>query len=498
MARARQVVFRIFYSTSFTIVFLILISFICITPADALYESWRRHRLLDIFLITGAYVLTALIAALMYASRLYTNRSVLKDIPKTFMPIEKEDLPGRRVHRLIQDCLDRSAVIAYQARPRSKRIEHEPAASAGAARMLALTKSPSASYTDQNVQPPWGKIAHPGWSSPASKEMPNLEYATVVDELTDLIEAKAVSLVPVDPTAAELSPDGTVTPMPDPRVIDELARPPAMGMRQYLRHLIERDVVPDTTLTVAFLAAYERARFSSQPLTDEDFQALMRMFAELLRNMRSVNVDLLDLDADDSASYDPSLNSGEVSSIASDPGPDPRRDNLLPSSSSSSSAASTFSNSGSVRHHRPPPRRISEDSAAPPSLSSFEHDDHHHNNDNQHNGVTQGDGGTETHGNDTDINTNSRPTLTVLPPTTNARSNSRLTLGSNSRMVSARSRVSLHSLSSASSRESLRSRKSRPRTRTRTHSSKNNGNILRLTTDDEGHDLPYTFQRPSH
>ncbi|KAG9774446.1 hypothetical protein KCU88_g5419, partial [Aureobasidium melanogenum] len=158
--------------------------------------------------------------------------------------------------------------------------------------------------------------------------MPNLEYATVVDELTDLIEAKAVSLVPVDPTPAELSPDGTVTPMPDPRVIDELARPPAMGMRQYLRHLIERDVVPDTALTVAFLAAYERARFSSQPLTDEDFQALMRMFAELLRNMRPVNVDLLDLDADDSASYDPSLNSGEVSSIASDPGPDPRRDNL--------------------------------------------------------------------------------------------------------------------------------------------------------------------------
>ncbi|KAL2427523.1 hypothetical protein ABEF91_001002 [Exophiala dermatitidis] len=369
MARARQVVFRIFYSTSFTIVFLILISFICITPADALYESWRRHRLLDIFLITGAYVLTALIAALMYASRLYTNRSVLKDIPKTFMPIEKEDLPGRRVHRLIQDCLDRSAVIAYQARPRSKRIEHEPAASAGAARMLALTKSSLASYTDQNVQPPWGKIAHPGWSSPASKEMPNLEYATVVDELTDLIEAKAVSLVPVDPTPAELSPDGTVTPMPDPRVIDELARPPAMGMRQYLRHLIERDVVPDTALTAAFLAAYERARFSSQPLTDEDFQALMRMFAELLRNMRPVNVDLLDLDADGSASYEPSLNSGEVSSIASDPGPDPRRDNLLPSSSSSSSAASTFSNSGSVRHHRPPPRRISEDSAAPPSLS---------------------------------------------------------------------------------------------------------------------------------
>ncbi|EXJ69551.1 uncharacterized protein A1O5_07587 [Cladophialophora psammophila CBS 110553] len=292
MARARQIIFRIFYSTSFTAVFLILVIIVSVTPADTLYESYKRSRLIDIFLIAGDYVVTALLAALIYASRLYTNRSVLKDIPKTYMPIEKEDLPGRRVHKLIQECLEKSAVIAYQARPRSRRIEHDTVIMG--TRMLALTKTQT--NTDQNAEPSWGKVAHPGWSSPASKELPGLEYCTVVDELIDLIEAKAVSLAPLDP---HTQPDPDGTPRPDPRVIDRLARNGNMGMRAYLQYLIDVGVVPDNSLTVAFLAAYERARFSSAPLSDEDFQSLMRMFAELLRNMNPVDVEFLDL-ADDS------------------------------------------------------------------------------------------------------------------------------------------------------------------------------------------------------
>lgn len=157
MARARQVVFRIFYSTSFTIVFLILFCFICVTPADAIYESYKRRRTLDIFLMSGAYVVTALIAVLIYASRLYTNRSVLKDIPKSFMPIEKEELPGRRVHKLIQDCLAKSAVIAYQARPRSKRIEHDT--QIASARVLAMCQSREC--TGPYIEERWGTLIIP-------------------------------------------------------------------------------------------------------------------------------------------------------------------------------------------------------------------------------------------------------------------------------------------------------------------------------------------------
>ncbi|KIW22396.1 uncharacterized protein PV07_12285 [Cladophialophora immunda] len=426
MAQKRQIIFRIFYSTSFTAVFLILIIVVAVTPADTIYESYKRRRLIDIFLIAGDYVVTALLAILIYASRLYTNRSVLKDIPKTYMPIEKEDLPGRRVHKLIQECLEKSAVIAYQARPRSRRIEHDTI-NIGT-RMLALTNTHT--NTDQNAEPSWGKVAHPGWSSPASKELPGLEYCTVVDELIDLIEAKAVSLAPDDPHSLP-DPDGAS--MPDPRVIDQLARSRTMGMRAYLQYLIDIGVVPDNSLTVAFLVAYERARFSSEPLNDEDFQSLMRMFAELLRNMTPVDVEMLDLEDDSGLS-----SQSETSSLI-------RRNpsyRSRPPDAETSSIPSTYSASGSVRHHKLPPRRVSEDSA--PSLSSFEQE-HHHLDKHASSELDLGSGA---HRVDADEETDTQSVRAVPPRVPRSGSRQRpgpSTNGSSSRMFSAVSRMSSHS-----------------------------------------------------
>ncbi|KIW13883.1 hypothetical protein PV08_06664 [Exophiala spinifera] len=465
MHPARQVVFRIFYSTSFTVVFLLVTVVICVTPADALYESYKRERLLDIFLLAGDYVVTALIASLIYAARIYTNRLALKDIPKTFMPIEKEDLPGRRVHKLIEDCLKRSAVIAYHARPRSTRLEHESSA------LVPMTRTGSLGLTSTNEthEPTWGKIEHPGWCSPAATEHPGLEYATVIDELIDLVEAKAVSLAPVDPLG-ETGPDGI--PLPDPRVIDELTRLETMGMRQYLRHLIELGVVPDTSLTVAFLATYERARFSSRPLSDDEFQSLMRMFAELLRNMAPVDLDTLDIESVYSSSVTASEPEGAGLIRPSQIEHDPRR---RLSDSTAPSAASTFSTHGSVRRLPHPPRRVSEDSA--PSLSSADR--------------KYSDEDTED-----DDDTDSRSLRTAPTRVTSARSRRRLT--SRSRMVSARSRQT-PSLRSANSVGSFRSRSSdrsglSPR-RTRTRSS--NGSVIRLTRPNDHSDLPFIIRAPT-
>lgn len=448
MAQARQFIFRLFYSTSFTLVFLLLIIVICVTPADAIYESYRRRRLLDIFLMTGDYVVTAFLAGLIYASRIYTNRSALKDIPKTFMPVEKEDLPGRRVHRLIQECLERSAVIAYQARPRSKNIEQD--ALIGGTKMLALANTRTSA--EHPLEPRWGKIAHPGWSSPAAKELPNLEYATVVDELIDLVEAKAVSLAPVD-LLAEPGPDGT--PEPDPRVIEVLTRVESMGMRPYLQHLIAIGAAPDTSLTVAFLSAYERARFSSKPLSEEDFDAMMRMFAELLRNMTPVDVGMLDFDESTYASFSESASIIDHHDRLQIPEQEPE----------TSSAASTFSNVDSVRRHKPPPRRISEDSA--PSLSSVE----------------------RKYDPDDATQENERSLRTA--PTRATSSASRPRLRSGSRMNSATSRLSR----SRASRRSTRSARSSgsgvsPRRM------RQNRSVIHLARQDEGHGLPYTIQLP--
>ena len=356
MARARDLLFRIFYSTSFTIVFLLLIAFSATTSADKIYQSYRRNRLVDVFIITGAYVIAAVIAVFLYSSRLYTNRSLLRDIPKTYLPIEKEDLPGKRVHRMIEESLARSAVVAYQAKPRSRRIEVEvPRAGE---RILAITRQTKTHNHEHHLTqdeqlllaPTWGTVSHPGWQSPASEDMPSLEYASVVDQLIDLVEAKAVSLAPIDVLATH-NEDGSSPP--DQKVLELLTRPDMLGMRQYLNILAQLGVVAEGELCEEFLVSYERARFGATPVSEREFRQLMRMFAELLRSMQPVPVDLLQLgDSDDDDDDDRQLRR-KVSSL--------------------SSAKSTFSASSVV--HLPsfadrPPRRISEDSA--PSMSEDE------------------------------------------------------------------------------------------------------------------------------
>jgi len=494
MPRARQVVFRIFYSTSFTIVFLLLVVCVCVTPADAIYESYKRRRTLDIFFLSGAYFVTALIAVLVYASRLYTNRSILKDIPKSFMPIEKEELPEKRVHKLIQDCLAKSAVIAYQARPRSIRIEHDT--HVASARVLAICQSRES--TVPHLEERWGHIDHPGWSSPAATETPNLEFATVVDELVDLIEAKAVSLAPVDPLT-EPGPDGS--PLPDPRVIDELSRAETMGMRSYLRHLIEIGVVPDNSLTVAFLSSYERARFSPEPISGQDFQALMRMFAETLRGMRPVDLDLLDLEA---PSY--YYESEKSSLIHDDSGHHLRHHHdqydHTQQGGDQVSIPSTFSDSGSVRHNRPPPRRISEDSV--PSMSSFERDHGHRHHHHEHGGSPPRSASlnSDEDGNASDDEADEDEERLSLrtAPTHTQRSSSRPTLAghtSSSRFVSAHSRQGL-----GLGRQPTRSRSSLRSTRSGTSRSSSKwstaaGSVIRLARPDDEPDargLPYLIQ----
>jgi hypothetical protein len=327
---ARQLLFRVFYSTTYTVVFLVILAHILLTPADTIYQAYKSGRYVDIFVIAGVYVLTALIAILIYASRLYTNRSVLQSIPKTYMPIEKDDLPGKAVRKMIADALARSAVIAYEARPRVTKVEHSPPTAS--TRLSALSTS---SRKAPNAEPTWGPIAHPGWSSPASQDLPNLQYATVIAELADLIEARAVSLAPSDPVA---TPNTDGTPLPDERVVGILQRPADMGLREYIEKLIALQVIKDPYLANEFLTLYERARFAADPLTEAEFRALMGIFAEILRGMTSLDPLLLaEFEEDDE-------NSMAADDISQD----------------------SFSyHHESFRRHRPdegPPRRVSEDS----------------------------------------------------------------------------------------------------------------------------------------
>ncbi|KAJ5778059.1 hypothetical protein N7520_001305 [Penicillium odoratum] len=284
---------RVLNSSFFFLLALILFGLILLTPVDAIYQCYETNQLTDIFFITGAYVITFILAVLIYSTRIYTNRSTLAGIPKAWIPVEKEDV-SKSVRRMVKEGLARSAVISYQARPRD--ISGEVDSFQNYERLLVDPK-----------RPPWGRVEHPGWSSPASPDLPDLPYQTVIQELPNLIEAKAVSLAPPDVFFAGPDNFGPVDDLgpqslPDMRVVEVLRRPASMGLRQYIRHLTSLGAIEPSGIGPDFLALYERARFSSHQLQEFEFRNLMQLFAEILRGMTSLAPHTVE-DIRDSASY---------------------------------------------------------------------------------------------------------------------------------------------------------------------------------------------------
>lgn len=196
---------------------------------------------------------------------------------------------------MVKDGLAKSTVLAYQARPRD--ILEEPESFQNYKDLLINPKNP-----------PWGRVEHPGWSSPASPDVPDLPYRTVIQELPNLIEAKAVSLAPPDALPSNdpdlFDPTGEFVnqSLPDTRVVELLQRPASMGLRQYIGHLTFLGMINPPEVGAEFLVLYERARFSSHELYETEFRELMHLFAEILRGMTSPAQPALE-DIQDSASY---------------------------------------------------------------------------------------------------------------------------------------------------------------------------------------------------
>jgi hypothetical protein len=314
---------RILSSTIYVLFAIFLFCLTLLTPGDFIYQCYKNHRLTNIFIVTGAYIITVLLALLVYASRIYTNRTVLSGIPKAWIPVEKGDV-GKSVRRLVVEGLARSAIIAYQARPRDVTEETNE-------RLHDRTLSVDRDH------PPWGAISHAGWSSPASLDLPDLQYQSVIQELPHLIEAKAVSLAPPDPVFSGSNRVDPFTaripaeqqPIPDARVVEILQRPATMGLREYIGHLTSLNLINPPELGIDFLTIYERARFSSQPLHEDDFRTLMGIFAEMLRGMKAVDPQLLheirgDSPHSDSESFiGPSDEEGETDTVDTEEGGEP-------------------------------------------------------------------------------------------------------------------------------------------------------------------------------
>lgn len=304
--------FKIFYTALFIVLNICLLGLLLVTPGDAIRQALNNDQLYNVFVIGGCYCFTVAVAVVIYASRLYTNRTVLAAIPKTWIPVEKGDV-NKKVRRMIVASLNRSAAIAWDSRPR---IPTEPATVVSEPENRDQIAKPAGpklekkkgglrekarSQLEKDEQtvtipphvPVWGEIAHDGWSTPTSPDLPNLQYIIVILELPHLIEARAVSLAPSDPEST------SEPPMPDIRAVELLQRPAAMGLRDYISHLTSVGVITSPSIATEFLASYEYARFSARPLSETQFRDLMKQFAEVLRSMSPLNpVILASLDID--------------------------------------------------------------------------------------------------------------------------------------------------------------------------------------------------------
>ncbi|KAK3168626.1 hypothetical protein OEA41_005074 [Lepraria neglecta] len=348
--------FRIFYSTTFTILTLILAAALLITPGDHIYQSFRKSEVYHIFIVAGFYLLTFLISVLVYGGRLYKTRTNLAGIPRDGVEV------GGKVGREVQSGLERSAVIAYEAHPRDLRDEK---AGRGIEKRTRLGRSATGRQSQdsaQNFKPAWGVISHPGWSSPSSPDLPNLHYEPVILELSNLIEAKAVSLAPPDPFFdPETNFEEGEAPLPDPRAVELLQRPATMGLRDYVSHLSALGMIAPISLGTDFLSLYERARFSGEELNETDFRTLMTIFAEILRNMQPLDTSIVDelhaefeAEMSSSSTSSTSSTSSEKASFATNDTVQrtPQPDTYY----SASSSASTSSKGSQGTTHKAPPR----------------------------------------------------------------------------------------------------------------------------------------------
>ncbi|KAJ4381718.1 hypothetical protein N0V86_003082 [Didymella sp. IMI 355093] len=370
----------IWYSTTYTTLLIVTLLLLCISPGDIIYQTIKNEEIPKLFVIGGVYVLTALILILIYSTRIYTNRSVLQMIPKPYVPVEEGEI-GKMVRRVIVKHLRRSAIVAWDSRPRDVRgeaeaeedtdeeLEENRPGTAEKEREKEKAKKHKSGHDvpDATIlpitakSPPWGHVSHSGWASPASSDLPNLQYWSVICELPNLIEAKAVSLAPPDPnveTGSIQFPHETPL-LPDAQIVTLLQRPRAMGLRSYLARLSELGLLNPPTLGLAFLAQYERARFSTACLTETQFKDIMSIFADILNGMTELDPDVVeDLRAESLYSETRSLAPTQSSSSVSIPSSSshslqlhrPRTPQLAHQPSSSSLSSSLSDSSGASPH----------------------------------------------------------------------------------------------------------------------------------------------------
>lgn len=297
-----HLLWRITYHSLYYFFSLILLLLLCVTPTDAIRQSIINEQRFHILILIICLSVALVAVVCIYFFRLYVMRTALSSIPKPYIPIEKGDV-RKSVRKVIAYGLSRSAAIALESRPRAVPArpptantqwegdgEHTKKTKKTFG-VFPLRKAATAEEKMGITLPPhsavWGEIEHNGWASPNSPDLPNLQYSTVIQELPNLIEAKALTLAP---SAPESAPGRS---MLDPEAIALLERQDNLGLRQYLAHLAQLGVLEASRTTADFLSSYEYARYSTRPISNARFRELMHLFAEILRTMQPLDPSVL-------------------------------------------------------------------------------------------------------------------------------------------------------------------------------------------------------------
>lgn len=347
--RMSRTLFRIVYNSSYTFFFIVLIILLGATPGDQIYQTASSHRVANIAIVGGTYLVTLIVAGFIYASRLYTTRAALGAIPKPYLPIEEGEL-GKNVRKMIVKNRQRSALVAWESRPRDLTSEKHvdstdddraPVVSSPSARHKSLLKG-NIIDVDPSA-PPWGEIKHVGWASPLSIEFPDLHFDTVIAELPNLIEAKVVSLAPPDPAFDFMSlGEGGVRAPPDPNAIALLQRKRHQTLREYIMFLNHIKLISPPSIATEFVSRYEFARFSTQPLQESEFRGLMATFSELLVSLDDADLNALQNGESPSSSSAASVSAVSLSSVIRER-PDLRREVSRSSAQNSDSSVIHYS-----------------------------------------------------------------------------------------------------------------------------------------------------------
>ncbi|KAK9366837.1 hypothetical protein V1509DRAFT_628686 [Lipomyces kononenkoae] len=213
---------RFLYRGSLFLLIFFTCGFVIVTPADLISQALRNKQIFDVIIVAAIYFAVGLVALIIYVNRLYSVRVALSDIPKRYVPGE-QDFP-KRCANTIESELIRCRMI-------------------------------------QEALLPPDTVSHPGLPPPHSEfDFPQVPYVEVLMESVKLLETKASTLYPT------------------------LRRKPSMSWKEYVLSLGQY-VNFDEVLGHRFIDAYEDARYSGRPITEDKFKDMMRMFTLLLRSI---------------------------------------------------------------------------------------------------------------------------------------------------------------------------------------------------------------------